>query len=154
MKESIMLKPQPRVTELNRPFWEGCNDDRLVIQKCGACAHSVFYPRVCCPFCKTDHLDWVEASGRGKVISHTTVRRTHHDSFNAEVPYVFAAIELEEARASTLNCSTRLSMVRRSLDEASTLPLSSMGRTRKSLHFVSRDSAAQANQNSYSYPSK
>lgn len=96
MKESIMLKPQPRVTELNRPFWEGCNNDRLVIQKCGACAHSVFYPRVCCPFCKTDHLDWVEASGRGKVISHTTVRRTHHDSFNAEVPYVFAAIELEE----------------------------------------------------------
>jgi uncharacterized protein len=93
---NIMQKPQPRVTELNRPFWEGCNQDRLVVQRCCACTRAVFYPRVCCPFCKTGDLDWVEASGRGKVVSHTTVWRTHHDSFNADVPYVFAAIEIEE----------------------------------------------------------
>jgi uncharacterized OB-fold protein len=41
-------------------------------------------------------LIWIAASGRGQVISHTTVRRTHHDGFNGEAPYVFAAIELEE----------------------------------------------------------
>ena len=91
-----MIKPQPRVTELNRPFWEGCNEGRLVIQKCRACARAVFYPRVCCPFCKAGDLDWIEASGRGTVISHTTVHRTHHDSFNAEAPYVFAAVALDE----------------------------------------------------------
>jgi uncharacterized OB-fold protein len=96
MSESPMLKPQPRVTQLNRPFWDGCNNGRLVIQKCRACTRAVFYPRVCCPFCKAGDLDWIEASGRGKVISHTTVHRTHHDSFNAEAPYVFAAVALEE----------------------------------------------------------
>jgi uncharacterized OB-fold protein len=96
MSESPMLKPQPRVTQLNRPFWDGCNNGRLVIQKCRACTRAVFYPRVCCPFCKAGDLDWVEASGRGKVISHTTVHRTHHDSFNTEAPYVFAAVALEE----------------------------------------------------------
>jgi uncharacterized OB-fold protein len=96
MKEETMLKPQPRVTELNRPFWSGCNEGRLMIQRCAACKRGVFYPRVCCPYCRAGDLDWVQASGRGKVISHTTVRRTHHDSFNAEAPYVFAAIELEE----------------------------------------------------------
>ena len=96
MKVNPMLKPQPRVTELNRPFWDGCNNGRLVIQKCRACARAVFYPRVCCPFCKAGDLDWIDASGRGKVISHTTVHRTHHDSFDAEAPYVFAAVAIQE----------------------------------------------------------
>ena len=90
------IKPQPRITELNRPFWEGCSAGRLMIQRCGACSRAVFYPRVCCPFCRQDALEWFQASGKGKVISHTTIRRTHHDGFNAEAPYVFAAIELEE----------------------------------------------------------
>lgn len=93
-----VVKPQPRVTELTRPFWEGALDGRLRIQRCAnpACAKAVFYPRVCCPHCHGAQLDWIDASGRGKVVSHTTVRRTHHDGFNADAPYVFAAIELAE----------------------------------------------------------
>lgn len=91
-----MLKPQPRITELNRPFWNGCNEGRLMIQRCLACDKAIFYPRVCCPFCQHGELGWVEASGSGEVISHTTVHRTHHDGFNAEAPYVFAAIALDE----------------------------------------------------------
>ena len=31
-------------------------------------------------------------------MSHTTIHRPHHDGFNAEVPYVFAAIEIEGAQ--------------------------------------------------------
>jgi uncharacterized OB-fold protein len=96
MIEQQPLKPQPRVTELNRPFWEGCNAGRLFIQECRACERKVFYPRVCCPFCKAGNLGWIQASGQGSVISHTTIRRTHHDSFNAQAPYVFAAVALQE----------------------------------------------------------
>jgi uncharacterized OB-fold protein len=92
----VIPKPQPRVSELDRPFWQACNEDRLLIQQCGGCARHVFYPRVCCPYCHGSELSWVQASGRGAVVSHTTVRRTHHDGFNAQAPYVFAAVELEE----------------------------------------------------------
>ncbi|MHA3902871.1 Zn-ribbon domain-containing OB-fold protein [Castellaniella sp. WN] len=91
-----MLKPQPRITVLNEPFWKGCNAGKLMVQHCGACGQYVFYPRVCCPFCHADALAWKEVSGNGQVISHTTVRRTHHDAFNGEAPYVFAAIALDE----------------------------------------------------------
>jgi uncharacterized OB-fold protein len=93
-----VLKPQPRVNALTRPFWDGANDRRLMIQRCAdpACGKAVFYPRVCCPHCQGPALDWVEATGRGTVVSHTTVRRTHHDGFNAEAPYVFAAVALDE----------------------------------------------------------
>jgi uncharacterized protein len=92
------LKPQPRVTPLTKPFWEGALDSRLMIQRCAqpGCGKAVFYPRVCCPFCQGPQLNWFEASGKGTIISHTTVRRTHHDGFNAEAPYVFAAVALQE----------------------------------------------------------
>lgn len=93
-----MLKPQPRVSNLNRPFWEGCNSGRLVVQRCRneACGRKVFYPRVCCPYCRGGDLDWIACSGRGRIISHTTVHRPHHDGFSAEAPYMFAAVEIEE----------------------------------------------------------
>lgn len=94
--EHAMLKPQPRVNELNRPFWAGCNDQRLVVQYCSACARHIFYPRACCPFCQHGELQWQAVSGDGTVISHSTIRRTHHDGFNAEAPYVFAAVALAE----------------------------------------------------------
>jgi uncharacterized protein len=91
-------KPQPRVTELTRPYWEGANERALMIQRCAnpACAKAVFYPRVCCPYCHGPDLTWFQASGRGSIVTHTTVRRAHHDGFNASAPYVFAAVEIEE----------------------------------------------------------
>ena len=93
-----VLKPQPRVTELTRPYWDGANAGRLMIQRCTnqACAKAVFYPRVCCPYCHDGGLEWFEATGRGKIITHTTVRRAHHEGFDASSPYVFAAVEVEE----------------------------------------------------------
>jgi uncharacterized OB-fold protein len=92
------LKPQPRVTELTRPYWEGANDGRLMIQRCAspACGKAVFYPRVCCPYCHGAELTWFRASGRGSIITHTTIRRAHHEGFAASAPYVFAAVEIEE----------------------------------------------------------
>jgi uncharacterized OB-fold protein len=69
-----------------------------MIQRClrPACGKAIFYPRVCCPYCQGDRLEWIQASGNGRILSHTTIRRTHHDGFNADAPYVFAAVALDE----------------------------------------------------------
>ena len=93
-----MHKPQPRVTELNRRYWDGVDAGRIVLQHClnHACGRAIFYPRVCCPYCQHAELEWRQAAGTGRVISHSTIHRTHHDGFNDEAPYVFAAVELTE----------------------------------------------------------
>jgi len=93
-----MNKPQPRVTEVNRRYWDGINAGRLVLQHClnHACRRAIFYPRVCCPYCQHAELEWRAAGGMGHVVSHSTIHRTHHDGFNDEAPYVFAAVELTE----------------------------------------------------------
>lgn len=93
-----MDKPQPRVNEVNKPYWDGVNAGVLSLQRCknAACGQTIFYPRVCCPFCRCVELEWISSKGRGSVVSTTVVHRPHHDGFNPEVPYVFAAVKLSE----------------------------------------------------------
>ena len=62
------------------------------IQKCLACAGHVFYPRVVCPRCGSNRLEWVAPSGRGIVYSATTVRRKPE----AGGDYNVSLIDLEE----------------------------------------------------------
>lgn len=60
-------------------YFERLAAGRFEIQRCAACARHVFYPRVLCPHCGGDQLDWVPASGRGTVYSTTVVRRKPAD---------------------------------------------------------------------------
>jgi uncharacterized OB-fold protein len=52
---------------------------RFEIQRCAGCGKHVFYPRVLCPHCGGERLDWVAPSGRGTVYSTTIVRRKPAD---------------------------------------------------------------------------
>jgi uncharacterized OB-fold protein len=45
------------------------------IQRCQSCASAIFYPRMICPHCGSDSLEWFAPSGKGTVYSTTIVRR-------------------------------------------------------------------------------
>lgn len=51
------------------------DEGRFMIQRCGACARHVFFPRTLCPHCGNGDLAWLQASGGGTVYSFTVVRR-------------------------------------------------------------------------------
>lgn len=93
-----MDKPLPRINAINRPFWEGCNQGRLVLQQCDArdCRRFVYYPRVCCPYCGCGDLTWTPVSGRGQIVTFTVVHRPQHKSFFPEAPYFVIAVKLDE----------------------------------------------------------
>lgn len=57
---------------------------RLIIQRCGECDRSVFYPRTVCPHCGGNRLAWFSPAGDGHVYSTTTVRRSqeHGGDYN------------------------------------------------------------------------
>jgi uncharacterized OB-fold protein len=44
----------------------------------------------------SDQVEWVTASGRGKILSFTTVYRPVTKAFAEDVPYVVALITLDE----------------------------------------------------------
>lgn len=64
----------------------------FVIQRCTACRHSIFYPRMICPHCGYDQLEWFTPSGWGTVYSTTIVRRKAEDGGD----YNVALIDLKE----------------------------------------------------------
>ena len=91
-------RPLPHKTKVTAPFWDGCNEGKLMLQRCAnpSCGKHVFYPRVCCPHCHTGNLDWIEASGKGTIASFTLVHRPQHEAFYAEAPVCFIAVKLAE----------------------------------------------------------
>lgn len=52
------------------------------LQHCANCQKHVFYPRICCPICGSNRLDWVEASGRGTVYSTSVPRGMQEEDYN------------------------------------------------------------------------
>lgn len=89
-------KSFPRPTPETRPFWEGCRNGELLLQRCGSCGAHQFYPRIMCSKCGSAAVEWVRASGRGRIRSYTVVRRPVSRAYAAETPYLVALIELAE----------------------------------------------------------
>lgn len=77
-------------------YWEGARAGQLLLQRCRSCETIQFPPRHHCEACWEAAPEWVESSGRGRVESFTVVRRAPMPSFRDRVPYVVAALWLDE----------------------------------------------------------
>jgi uncharacterized protein len=89
-------KPLPLPTLETAPYWEACRQHQLRIQRCAECSQYQFFPRIYCTKCFSERVEWVNASGRGKVLSFTVVRRPVSPAFAQEIPYIVALVTLEE----------------------------------------------------------
>jgi uncharacterized OB-fold protein len=86
----------PELTDLNRPFWEGCRNDQLVLQRCSECGHLRYPISRVCPRCISSSYSWEPTSGRGTVYSFAVFRHAYNEAWRDQVPYAVALIELEE----------------------------------------------------------
>ncbi len=75
-------------------FWTCGQNEQLQIQRCGDCGHWQHPPLPCCPVCQQQHMAPQVVSGNGRVATFTI----NHEPWlpGMKVPFVFAAIELEE----------------------------------------------------------
>lgn len=91
-------KPLPQPTPETQPYWDGCRQHKLLLQRCKACGTYRFYPRMFCvnPECHSDEADWVEGSGKGRLHTYTVSHIPGAPGFEDDLPYVVAIIELEE----------------------------------------------------------
>lgn len=60
----------------------------FMIQRCQSCSRGIFYPRMICPHCGSDQLEWFTPSGDGVVYSTTVVRRKPEQGGNYNVALV------------------------------------------------------------------
>ncbi|WP_085991209.1 Zn-ribbon domain-containing OB-fold protein [Oceanobacillus senegalensis] len=94
--EEHIGKNFPEPTVETEKFWQGCRKRELLIQQCNECGHYQFYPRIMCTDCMSRNIDWMSATGRGKVKTYTIIYRAISKAYAKDVPYVVAIIELEE----------------------------------------------------------
>ena len=97
--EVVRGRPWDRVRlapgALDRAFFEAAARGELLHQRCAACDHRQFHPRLLCTACGAD-VEWATASGRGVVHTFTIVRQNGEAPFRDQLPYVVAMIELDE----------------------------------------------------------
>jgi uncharacterized OB-fold protein len=79
---------------LTAPFWDAAERHELIIQRCKDCRHFQFYPRPFCLACDSEDLGWEIASGKGTIISQTTVSVEVTPEWKP--PYVVAIVQLSE----------------------------------------------------------
>lgn len=91
-----LSKPTPPDNALSRPYWEAASQGRLVLQRCCECAKVRHYPRLLCDGCHSNRVEWIPASGRGRIHSWTITHHAFHPSFKAELPYALVTVDLEE----------------------------------------------------------
>lgn len=79
-----------------KPFWDGCAEGRLLLQRCTVCEAFRHPPSPICPHCLSDAHAWVPANGYGLVYTFVVVREQRSRGWDKMVPYVLAVVELEE----------------------------------------------------------
>jgi uncharacterized protein len=126
--------PQP-ITPEAKPYWDGLKERKLLLPRCADCGHTFFYPRVLCPRCHCRAIQWIQASGRGRLYAFGIAHQSFNRAFKVPPPYVLAMIELEEgprmvsnlinieADPSVVKCDMPLEVVFHRMTEEVTIPL-------------------------------
>ena len=86
----------PRWSIETKPYWDAALRGELLYQRCKDCASAIFHPRVLCPYCMSDKVDWVRSAGRGKVYSFTVQHVPLHRDRPTKLPRVLGIIEMDE----------------------------------------------------------
>lgn len=84
------------------PFWQGCNEEKLLMQCCSCCQKLRWHPTPVCMHCGSDDYQWRQLSGRGKINTWTVITHPVHPAAVAKVPYVVVVVELVEQAGLTI----------------------------------------------------
>ena len=98
MADQAPTHPLPVPTPVSQPFWDGLKERKILLQWCRVCDNISWYPREFCPHCleNDEPLQWIEASGKGRIHTFTVIRQAAHPYFNERTPYLFGVVELNE----------------------------------------------------------
>ncbi len=92
----VELRPRPVIDPLSQAYWDGVARSELVIEKCRACGHYIHPPFPECTLCRSNDIDFVAVSGRGRIHQRVIVESPVVPGFEHEVPYACLTVELDE----------------------------------------------------------
>ena len=85
----------PTPTNITKPFWDGVNQHKLLLQYDPDAKRYQFYPRAGSVYTGKRNLEWKEAAGTGTIYSWTETYVPFR-GFEGQEPYLIACVELDE----------------------------------------------------------
>lgn len=82
-----------------QPHWDALALGSLLLPRCEQCGTWNPVTSRACSRCRAVDLSWRTTSGRGRLISYSTVHQAPYPAFADKVPYTVAVIELAEGPA-------------------------------------------------------
>ena len=92
-----MPQQSPVPDEIDAPFWEACNGNKMVIQFCNNCDKYRFPPAAECWVCASGPLEWRPVVAAGVLYSYAVIHDTPISTLKPDLPYVVGVIELDDA---------------------------------------------------------
>jgi len=86
----------PDPSKATEEYWEHTKDSQLAMPYCKDCEEFFFYPRERCPACTSTDVEYRQVSGRGKLVTYTTIHRAPTKNYQEMVPYVNVLVDLNE----------------------------------------------------------
>ena len=94
--EPVAGRIVPGETALTDAYWAAARRGVVLLQRCADCGIVVHPPEPVCPGGSAHELRWFEASGRGRLVSFTSVEHAVHPAVRGRLPYLVVLVELDE----------------------------------------------------------
>ena len=93
----MAYKPSPVPDEVSKPFWDACNEGRLVVQICITCNRRQHPPQEACADCGSkDNLEFREVGGKGKIHGYLVSHDSRVMMLQKIQPFNLVVIELDD----------------------------------------------------------
>jgi uncharacterized OB-fold protein len=89
-------------------FYDHLREGRLTTTRCRSCGEVLWQPRVVCPHCNADEMEWIDLPREGTVYAHTAMILGAPMGFEKDAPFVIAIVELDLGGGKKLNLFTRV----------------------------------------------
>ena len=96
MTTTAYQKPLPEPDIDSLPYWEGCKEHKLLLQRCSQCGKLRWPAGAICSACRSFDHEWVPSMGTGKIYAWIVIAQTNQRGFIEEGPYGVVTVELDD----------------------------------------------------------
>jgi uncharacterized OB-fold protein len=77
------------------PFFENLKKGKLTTTQCTKCSAVHWQPRVVCPKCNADEMEWIDLPSEGELFTFTALMAGAPIGFEKDVPFVTGLVQLK-----------------------------------------------------------
>jgi uncharacterized OB-fold protein len=90
-------QPSPAPDGLDAPYWQGLQDEKILLQSCTDCHKWQWGPEWICHHCHSEQVTFAEVPPQGIIYSYERVWHPVHPALKKQGPYIIVLVEIPAA---------------------------------------------------------